>query len=103
MSNLTVNLSLPRDLLGTLDIPEAQLASQILELVALGLVRQGRISTGKGAELLGMAKADFIQILARHRVDYFTITPAEMEAEVMADDLMRTALKLSGESVGTLP
>lgn len=88
MSNLTVNLSLPRDLLGTLDIPEAQLASQILELVALELVRQGRISTGKGAELLGVAKADFIQILARHQVDYFTITPAELEAEVMAGEAL---------------
>ena len=88
MSNLTVNLSLPRDLLGTLDIPEAQLASQILELVALELVRQGRISTGKGAELLGISKADFVHILARYQVDYFTTTPTELEAEVMAGEAL---------------
>ena len=84
MSSLTVSLSLPRDLLGTLDIPEAQLPNQILELLALELFRQGRISTGKGAELLGISKLDFIQILARHQIDYFTMTPAELDAEVMA-------------------
>ena len=84
MSNLTVSLSLPRDLLGTLDVPETQLANQILELVTLELFRQGRISTGKGAELLEISKADFIQILARHEITYFTTTPAELEAEVLA-------------------
>jgi predicted HTH domain antitoxin len=82
MSNLTVSLSLPRNLLGTLDIPEAQLAGQILELLALELFRQGKISTGKGAELLGIAKSDFIEILARHQIAYLTTTPAELEAEV---------------------
>ena len=74
MSNLTVNLSLPR------------------ELVALELVRQGRISIGKGAKLLGIAKADFIQILARHQVDYFTTTPAALEAEVMIGEALITQL-----------
>lgn len=74
MSNLTVNLSLPR------------------ELVALKLVRQGRISIGKGAKLLGIAKVDFIQILARHQVDYFTTTPAELEAEVMVGEALITQL-----------
>ena len=48
MSNLTVNLSLPR------------------ELVALKLVRQGRISIGKGAKLLGIAKVDFIQSTSKN-------------------------------------
>jgi predicted HTH domain antitoxin len=82
--NLTVSLSLPRDLLGTLDIPEQHLESRVLELIALELFRQGRISTGKGAELLGMAKLDFIQLLARHQIDYFSIEPSELEAEVAA-------------------
>lgn len=84
MRDLTISLSLPRDLLGALDIPEQQLASQVLELVALELFRQGRISTGKGAELLGISKLDFTQILAQHQIPYFTETPTELEAEIAA-------------------
>ncbi len=82
MSNLSVNLQLPRDLLAALDIPEAQLEARILELVALELFRQKRISTGKGAELLGISKWEFIQLLAQHNISYFTESPDELAAEV---------------------
>lgn len=82
MSTLTVSLNLPRDLLGALDIPEAQLETRILELVALELFRQERISTGKGAELLGISKWEFIQLLAQHSIPYFTESSAELTAEV---------------------
>ncbi|MFH7244241.1 MAG: UPF0175 family protein [Spirulina sp.] len=93
MSDLTVSLSLPRDLLGTLDVSESQLADQILELLALELFRQGRISTGKGAELLRISKADFIHLLDRHQIPYFTITSAELEMEVATVEAL---LKPSG-------
>ncbi len=82
MSTLTVNLKIPRDLLGALDVPEAQLEAQILELVALELFRQERISTGKGAELLKISKWEFIQLLARHDIPYFTDSADELAAEV---------------------
>jgi predicted HTH domain antitoxin len=82
MSTLTVNLKIPRDLLGALDVPEAQLEAQILELVALELFRQERISTGKGAELLRISKWEFIQLLAQHDIPYFTESADELAAEV---------------------
>ncbi len=82
MSTLTVNLKIPRDLLGALDVPEAQLEAQILELVALELFRQERISTGKGAELLKISKWEFIQLLAQHDIPYFTESADELAAEV---------------------
>ena len=82
MSKLTVNLQLPRDLLGALDIPEPQLEAHILELVALELFRQERISTGKAAGLLGISKWEFIQLLAQHNILYFNESSAELAAEV---------------------
>jgi len=89
MSKLTVSLQLPRDLLGALDIPESQLGSQILELVALELFRQERISTGKGAELLGISKWEFIQLLAQRNIPYFMESAAELAAEVtVAEDYL---------------
>lgn len=82
MSRLTVSLELPRDFLGALDIPESQLASRLLELVSLELFRQGRISAGKGAEMLGISKWQFVQLLARYEIPYFVESEDELRAEV---------------------
>jgi predicted HTH domain antitoxin len=68
MTDLTISLNLPRDLLGALNIPESQLPQQILEILALDLFRQQRISAGKAAELLGISKIGFIELLARHKI-----------------------------------
>ena len=90
MSTLSFNLKIPRDLIGALDIPEAQLEARILELVALELFRQERISTGKAAELLGISKWEFIQLLAQQNIPYFTESPEELAAEVaMASRLLK--------------
>jgi len=82
MNTLTVSLDLPRDLMGALDVPGAQMEARLRELIALELFREGRISSGKGAELLGVSKLIFIQLLAKHGILYFAETPEELEAEV---------------------
>jgi len=82
MSSLTVSLELPKDLLGALDIPESQLASCLLEIVALELFQQQRISAGKGAEMLGISKWQFVQLLARHQIPYLVESGDELRAEV---------------------
>jgi predicted HTH domain antitoxin len=81
---LKISLELPRDLLGALNVPETGLSTRLKELIALELFREGRISSGKGAELLGLSKAEFIQLLARYNINYFTESPAELIAEVAA-------------------
>jgi len=82
MSTLTVALDLPRDLLGALDVPQAGLEVRLRELIALELFREGRISSGKGAELLGISKLEFIHLMAQHGLSYFTESPEELAAEV---------------------
>ena len=63
--------------------------ARLRELIALELFREGRISSGKGAELLGVPKLVFIQLLARHGIPYFTESPGELVAEVaMLDQLL---------------
>ena len=79
-----MQLELPRDLLGALNVPEAELEPQLRQLIALELFRQNRISSGKAAELLGIPKTAFIQLLARHKIPYFTNTPEELDAQVTA-------------------
>ena len=79
---ITVELEFPRDLLGALQTTESELESELKRLIALELFREERISSGKAAELLGISKAEFIDLLDRHGIAYFTETPEELEAQV---------------------
>lgn len=82
MTELTISLKLPRTLLGALNIPESQLSRKVLEILAIELFRQQIISAGKGAELLGISKLNFIECLGQHDIPYFSETPDELSAEV---------------------
>lgn len=83
MNNMmTVSVDLPRDLLGVLDVTEVHVAGQLQRLIALELYREGRISAGKGAEMLGIPKRTFIQLLAQHGLSYFTELPGELKEQV---------------------
>ncbi|MEQ9552815.1 MAG: UPF0175 family protein [Coleofasciculus sp. G3-WIS-01] len=82
MEELTVRLNLPRNLLGVIDVSETGLENRIRELIAIELFREGRISSGKGGELVGISKWDFIQLLTRYNVPYFNQTPEDLVAEV---------------------
>ena len=43
---------------------------------------EGRITSGKGSELLGISRAEFLQLLAKHQVSPFQYTPEELAAEI---------------------
>lgn len=43
---------------------------------------EGRVSSGKGAELLGISRAEFLDLLFRHQVSAFQYTPEELAAEL---------------------
>lgn len=82
MDTIQVSINLPRDLVGALDIPPSHLAPYLQEVIALELFRQGRISSGKAAELLGLCKLDFIRLLSKYNIPYFTESPEELGAEI---------------------
>ena len=84
MDTMTVSLDFPRDLLGALDVSPANVETRLRELIALGLFREGRISSGKGAELLVVSKMDFIRLLSRNGISYFTETPDELQSDIAA-------------------
>jgi predicted HTH domain antitoxin len=82
MDTLTVGLQLPRDMLGTLDVTEPELGDRLKEILALELYREGRITSGKAAELASMSKLDFIRLACAHGLPYFNETPEELSAQV---------------------
>jgi len=81
---ITVELELPRNLLGALRSSEHELELELQRLIALGLFREECISSGKAAELLGISKARFIDLLDQHGIAYFTETPEELAAQMKA-------------------
>ncbi|MBC6475119.1 MAG: UPF0175 family protein [Hormoscilla sp. GM102CHS1] len=81
MSTITLR-KLPQELIPILEANEAELEGIILESIVLELVRQQRISTGKAAELLGISKWEFVQLLGQNNIPYFTESSKELVAQV---------------------
>ena len=90
VTSLTVALDLPRDLLGALEVPQTEIEARLRKLIALELFREGRISSGKGAELLGISKLAFIQLLSQHQIETFTETLDELESDLETLDRLLT-------------
>ena len=91
MSRVKVTLDLPGDMLGALDVPQVHVETRMRELIALELFREGRISSGKAAEILGVSKSEFIQLLAQRGVAYFTESADELRSDTNAvEALMRS-------------
>jgi predicted HTH domain antitoxin len=81
-SQCRLSVDLPRYLAERLAPTPTEAADCLKQLALIELVRRGEISSGKAAELLGLDKWDFIQVLAEHGAPYFRQTPEELREEI---------------------
>lgn len=81
MDAVTLQITLPKDVVLSLGLSTDAAAQSLKQFLVLQLVRDGKISTGKGAELLEMAKYEFIELMAAEGLAYFNYTPEELEEE----------------------
>jgi predicted HTH domain antitoxin len=84
MAVLKVEIELPQNLLAALDIPESELGRQAREWVLLELFQEGKISSGKAAEILGLSKAQFLDLLSQRNLPYLDADLTDLEREVAA-------------------
>src|SRR5438128_11684683 len=78
----TVTLKLPREALAPIaETPEAFGKEMRLE-AAIEWYRQGRISQGRGAEIAGLSRIDFLDALFRAKVPARQVTVDELMEEV---------------------
>src|SRR4051794_10679098 len=79
----TITIELPEDLFpsSTLDSPE-EAAREFRLAAAIEWYREGRVSQGRGAEIAGLGRWDFIQALGRAKVEACQVTPEELAGEV---------------------
>jgi len=84
MAVLKVEIELPQNLLAALGIPESELGRQAREWVLLELFQEGKISSGKAAEILGLSKAQFLVLLHQRNLPYLDADLKDLEREVAA-------------------
>ena len=83
MTGHTIELELSEELVDLLGSPETA-AAQAKQALVLELLREARISQGKAAEILGLTRAEMLDVLARHRIESGPETAEEMQQEVEA-------------------
>ena len=79
---MTINIPLDAELTGLLQMFDKPVPDTARELIVLELYRQGKISSGKAAELVGMPRIAFIQHASDLGIPFFDMTEEEWRAEV---------------------
>jgi predicted HTH domain antitoxin len=77
----SLELELEDDFLALLHQLNQPVSRAARELMVLELYRRGAISSGKAAQLLGMARSQFIYHASGLGIPYLTMTEDEWEAE----------------------
>ncbi len=77
----TLTIELPLELLQLLGSEEEAKRETKIALI-LELVRSGKVSRAKAAELLGIPLADFPTMLAQYHIPWFDYTPEQLEQDL---------------------
>ncbi|MBU0765528.1 MAG: UPF0175 family protein [Bacteroidetes bacterium] len=70
----TLNLNIPR----TVDIEDRE----VLMILASGLYERGKLSMGQAAELAGISKRTFIEILGHYGVSLFNQSQNDIDQDI---------------------
>lgn len=90
MENTVLQINFPCEILLDTGLSEQRATEKMLQLFVIDLYKHHQISSGKGAEILGIRKYDFIRLLAEAGVDYFDYSPEELEDEFKLIDQWNT-------------
>ena len=82
MAKLRISIDLPEDALAVSQLSRQAVGEEMRRLFFLDLVREGRLSHAKAAELLEISLAEFLAFMAKHHVSPFTFTEEELEREL---------------------
>jgi predicted HTH domain antitoxin len=79
----SISIDIPDELLDLLG-SEDELAKEVKQSLVLDLVRQGRISRAKAAELLEINIWDLPEFLSKYRIPWFDYSEEQMEEDMAA-------------------
>ncbi|MHB8880819.1 MAG: UPF0175 family protein [Thermodesulfovibrionales bacterium] len=82
MSLQRLELIFPSEVLSSLATTYQTSADAVKEAAVLELYREGKLSSGKAAEILGMERFEFIRYAGMKGIAYLRTDPSELEDEV---------------------
>ena len=56
--------------------------TRLRELAVVELFREGRLSSGKAAEILGITRVEFLALLSHLRVPFFDQDPEDLQRDI---------------------
>ncbi len=78
----TIQIEVPDDAFAALRLAPEEFARELRLAAAIQWYRQCVVSQGKAAEIAGLARADFIDELARRKVNVTQVDKEELEREI---------------------
>jgi predicted HTH domain antitoxin len=78
-----VQLDIPEETLISLKTDAESFARDIRVLAAVKLFELGQLSSGRAAQLAGMARLEFLASLGRFKVSPFQLTEEELHQDVL--------------------
>jgi len=76
-----VVIEVPEEAMSLCEGDAEDFGRQIYESAVVKWYDEGRISSGKGAELLNISRAQFLNLLFQHDVSPFQYTPNQLKEE----------------------
>jgi len=80
MSTFTVEVQVP-EALNELGFSPEEIRREVPRLLVLKRFRQGAISSGKGAEVLGISRREFLELLAQEGIPLYDPSEQELAEE----------------------
>jgi predicted HTH domain antitoxin len=80
--DMLVTLKVPQEAIRLFGNDAAHFGREMFEAAVVQWYDEGRISSGKGAELLDLSRAEFLELLSRHNVTPFQYSAKELAAEM---------------------
>ena len=81
MTAVKVEFMLPAEVVSKLGDDKKSVSQELKKAGVIDLFRKGRISSGKAAEVLGMTKLNFLDMLSYEKVPYYNKSSEQLEKE----------------------
>ena len=82
----TLTIDLPETVFSALNADPKEFTRQMRIAAAIKRYELGRISQNKGAEIAGLSRAEFIDVLSDARVSPLQVTPEQLREELADAD-----------------
>ena len=83
MAETTFSVDIPTSLL-KLGISQAEIQHRVSEWLVFSLFSEGKISSGKAGKLLGITRAEFIQLLKARGIAFINYSEEEIAEEIQS-------------------